>query len=55
MNLTIRFLGCEWQAITTDSSDDERPPFGLGDATSTPIGFTQREPLLTDGRYGFDD
>ncbi len=50
MNLTIRLLGCEVFAISTE--DDEPTP---GDATTYPVGFTQDTPLLTDGRYGMDD
>ena len=51
MNLSIRVLGCEVFAISTDPTDDHEP----GDSTTYPVGFTQTTPHLTDGRYGIDD
>lgn len=51
MNLTIRILGCEVFAVSTDSATDDEP----GDALSNPVGFTYTSPPMTAGRYGCDD
>lgn len=51
MTLTVRIFGREFVTITTD-------PTSNGDAldvTTYPVGFTQRGPHLTDGRYGCED
>lgn len=51
MTFTVRLFGYEVLTISTTPT----PNGDALDVTTYPVGFTQRTPHLTDGRYGFED